>query len=515
MTGARRFASISAAVAVAVAASAAPPAALAQDGPSPVVSNSGTGQALVIPYYTVRDTWVTTINIMNTSNLTVAVKARFREHKNSRDVLDFNIIMSPYDAWTAWLEDTPSGPRLRTNDNSCTSPTNVDGALMSSIAYTGEFDDNGGSGVGRMREGHVELLVMGVSDENPDTPPPATPSDPDQAFVPYYAKHVDGTPRDCDIVDAAFIATAANWVEGTDPLDYTGSISDSLAGSGDPPARIDFRAPTAAENPLKANVTWLKGTTGTGAGTEAIAVSDYSDENLVTAQQFPWFLEPTLASSDGLWTVTGVESFEDAVSSTATMNEWASNPNNGAATDMVLAFPTKLYHVDRFNDQIQAAVSKYRNGLTDITTSSPTAIAPFEQAFGPAPASETVPVGIADSPITVEYDIYDREEGTTTIEVGGTSISPAPPPEIIVEEIRFEANVIQFGDESVLDSANPARVDASGLLNDAPNGWVQVNFVGADGGGLPVVGFVVKARTRAEASSSYGQAMQNGYVLPQ
>jgi hypothetical protein len=356
---------------------------------------------------------------------------------------------------------------------------------------------------------------MGVSDDDPNVEPPETPDPADRAYVPYYAKHVDGVPRDCDIVDAAFIATAPNWVENTNPLGYVSdpAITNSLAGSGDPPARIDFRAPTAAENPLKANVTWLKGTTGTGAGTEAIAVSDYSDENLVTAQQFPWFLEPTLASSDGLWTVTGVESFEDAVSSTAPMNEWASNPSNGAATDMGLAFPTKLYHVDRFNEQIQAAVSKYRNNLASIVTSPPTTVAPFEQEFGPQ--FPLAPRGTADSPITVEYDIYDREEGTTTIEVGGTSISPAPPPEVIVEEIRFEANVIQFGDESVLGAVNAARVDASGLLNDAPNGWVQVNFVRAGDGGLPVVGFVVKARDRGEPTSSYGQAMQNGYVLPQ
>jgi hypothetical protein len=122
-----------------------------------VVSNSGTGQALIIPYYTTRNSWVTAINVMNTSDLTLAVKARFREHKNSRDVLDFTVIMSPFDVWTAWLEDTPDGPRLRTNDVSCTSPTNVDGALMSNIAYTGDFEDNGGDGVGRMREGYAEL----------------------------------------------------------------------------------------------------------------------------------------------------------------------------------------------------------------------------------------------------------------------------------------------------------------------------------------------------------------------
>ena len=135
------------------------------------IESVGTGKLLVFPYYTVNQGWVTTVNLTNTTDKTLALKVRFHERKNSRDVLDFNIVMSPYDVWTGWVQaDGDNGPQLFTNDKSCTSPKVVNGAKASTIAYTGEFDDTGGSGFPRMRDGYVEVLLMGEADEI-DAPP--------------------------------------------------------------------------------------------------------------------------------------------------------------------------------------------------------------------------------------------------------------------------------------------------------------------------------------------------------
>ncbi len=60
------------------------------------VSANNLGQALIFPYYTVRGGWMTLFGVTNTSALTVAVKVRFREAYNSRDVFDFNIILRSY-----------------------------------------------------------------------------------------------------------------------------------------------------------------------------------------------------------------------------------------------------------------------------------------------------------------------------------------------------------------------------------------------------------------------------------
>jgi hypothetical protein len=477
---------------------------MAQTTPAPFVSPTNTGQALIFPYYTVNGGWITTINVMNTTGDTLAVKFRLREKKNSRDVLDFNIIMSPYDAWAAALIDSPAGPQLFTPDNSCTSPQVVSGATGSNIAYTGEFEDSGGDGVQRMRDGYIEMLVMGKA--------PAGAEDV-TGTVPFWAEHVNGVPRDCAAVDAAFIATEPTWQADTDPLDpalYNTNpqgLTQPLAGSGNPPARDDFVALLPTDLPLKGNITWLQAGTGAGAGGTALHVGDWSQTNYVTAQQFPWFLEPTFASIGGLWTIDQVTTFENAIQWSATMNEWANNPESGAQVDWAVTFPTKAYHVDRFNDQIQAAVTKYRNGLVDITATTPTTVAPFEIAFG---ARTNYVNGLGDSPVTVQYTVFDREEASEIIETDGTTISPAPPPEVTIDTLRYEANVIQFGDVSVLGSTSPSVVDAVGLLPDfaTPAGWASVRFTVNP---LPVAAFAVKARTLGSTLTNFGQAMENAY----
>ncbi len=59
------------------------------------VSADNMGQVLIFPYYTVRGGWNTLLGVTNTSDRVVAVKVRFHEALNSRDVFDFNIILSP------------------------------------------------------------------------------------------------------------------------------------------------------------------------------------------------------------------------------------------------------------------------------------------------------------------------------------------------------------------------------------------------------------------------------------
>ena len=105
-----------------------------------MINPNGLGQVLVYPYYTVRNgfnvgpvsgaPFNTLLSIVNTTNSTKAVKVRFREGKASKEVLDFNVFLSPFDMWTAAVEpgvgisgsDIPS-TMIETNDNSCTIPT--------------------------------------------------------------------------------------------------------------------------------------------------------------------------------------------------------------------------------------------------------------------------------------------------------------------------------------------------------------------------------------------------------
>jgi hypothetical protein len=82
----------------------------------------GLGSVLVYPYYTVNGGNVTLISVVNTTDLGKAVKVRFLEAYNSREVLDFNLYMSPFDVWVAAVAPSGTGAQLLTNDNSCTVP---------------------------------------------------------------------------------------------------------------------------------------------------------------------------------------------------------------------------------------------------------------------------------------------------------------------------------------------------------------------------------------------------------
>ena len=491
--------------------------ATAETTQAQTVERTGTGQVLIFPYYTVNDDWVTTINVTNTSDSTLAVKFRLRESKNSRDVLDFTVVFSPYDVWTAWLQQDPDtgATQIFTNDNSCTSPVKsvVNGATANPIAYSGSQADGGGSGLGRLRDGYVEMLVMG---EAPVVDITAANGGYTQGTVPYNAWHINGIPEDCAAVDSAFIAT--------DVWDQT---SDLTGRNGTPDAALDFAAPTS--NPLKGNVSWLKLGTGAGAGSTALAVSDWAQGNLVTAQEFPWFLEPTFVTNATPWSLNtaALTTFEDAINVESAFNEWASVTSTGAVTEWVLTFPTKAYHVDKFNDQIQAAVSKYRNNLTDVVTCTSDALsdrgtctddgvvplAPFTNLFSVL-TNGVEPLG--DSPVLVTYTFFDREEEGVETTTGDTSISPAPPPEIQEAALRYEANVVQFGPSSALGSNKAAIIDDTLLPVGAVNGWGKVTF-GADPTApvpLPAVGFAVKVRDQGDPGSAYGQAMDHGYSIP-
>jgi len=87
------------------------------------VNPDGLGQVLLFPYYTARGGNDTLISITNTTERGKAVKIRFIEALNSREVLDFNIYMSPFDVWTAAVTATADGgAKMVTTDNTCTVP---------------------------------------------------------------------------------------------------------------------------------------------------------------------------------------------------------------------------------------------------------------------------------------------------------------------------------------------------------------------------------------------------------
>ena len=86
------------------------------------LTHDNLGDAAIFQYYSARPKWQTFVRLVNTSGDTLAVKLRFREAANSREVLDFTVFLSPYDVWIAWTGVGASAdgkPGIRTNDTSC------------------------------------------------------------------------------------------------------------------------------------------------------------------------------------------------------------------------------------------------------------------------------------------------------------------------------------------------------------------------------------------------------------
>src|SRR4029078_12616721 len=78
------------------------------------VNPDGLGQVLIYPYYTPRadslgNAYGTLMSVVNSTATAKAVKVRFLEGKNSREVLDFNLFLSPKDVWTAAIVPTANG----------------------------------------------------------------------------------------------------------------------------------------------------------------------------------------------------------------------------------------------------------------------------------------------------------------------------------------------------------------------------------------------------------------------
>src|SRR5580765_5218653 len=126
----------------------------------------GLGQVLIYPYYTTRtspagNVYNSLLSVVNSTASVKAVKVRFLEGKNSREVLDFNLFLSPKDVWTAGIVPfaVGNGAGIITADQSCTLPAipPIVGKAFVNFAYSG---DGAGSTLDRTNEGYVEIIEM-------------------------------------------------------------------------------------------------------------------------------------------------------------------------------------------------------------------------------------------------------------------------------------------------------------------------------------------------------------------
>jgi len=457
------------------------------------INPDGLGEVLIYPYYTTNGGNATVLSVVNTTDHAKAVKVRFKEGANSREVLDFNLYMSAWDVWTAAIVDNAGTPSLIVNDNTCTVPYlyENDGGMQEFLVYgmndTATADTYGD--IARATEGYFEMIEMGTIQAESDT----------EEFV----THVDGLMPligDDEINGCHFLTEA--WTIEDDLKGLQGYWWDD--------AQEDLNRPSGG---LFGGAAVINVANGTMYSYEAKALNGFTNESHFGFHTYPGSVQPSLNDGDTRnGTVFGDEGellvsadFDRSVDAVSfvfmhdtLMNEYTTEAAIGGATEWVLTFPTKSFYV--YSDE---------SGSDD-------ALAPFTSTWDGDEACEVVGLDT----------IWDRNEQTIiTVDPTGNEIppivSPAPPvitdkPDPIVPfELCYEVSVIAFGaagSSSILGSNYVHQIDNEALGFE--HGWARLelddyttdenedgkgesNTRAELGGleGLPVTGFAVQSFT--------------------
>lgn len=388
------------------------------------VNPDGLGQVLIYPYYTTRadatgNAYATLMSVINSTQSAKAVKVRFLEGKNSREVLDFNLFLSPFDVWTAAiLPDTATGgAKVGTLDLSCTLPpfsTSPTAPFVSFVnfAYTGTSDDKGGSSLDRTKEGYFEIIEMATYSSTSTTGKAVT--------------HVNGVPP-CG-------ANLSDFQAAIDALPLGGGLfgGESLINVS---SGTDYSAdPTALDN---------FNTTGPNYQPAGVTLPD------LTQSSPP--ISVVVAPNGNVYTSAWSPGTADAVSATlmhnTVLNEFVLDTATKSQTDWVITMPTKRFYVNVGTGNAPRLFQRNFNGTQ----------------------------GSCDD---VSLNIYDREERTS---VNPPTFSPPPP--TLTNAICWETTIVTFNGNGIVstvfgstNSSSIGTVFQNGWLNLG----FPVNITGAN-----------------------------------
>ena len=358
------------------------------------VNPDGLGQALIYPYYTVRDKvagapFASLLSVVNSTASAKAVKVRFLEGKNSREVLDFNLYLSKRDVWVAAVIGSGVGAGIYTNDKSCTTPTVSSSAanptLFVNYAYVGSAADNADASLDRTREGYVEIIEMGDIVTDSPTYDAVT--------------HVGGVPP-CD----DFATASTDTVAGAGGLFGSMTLINVLAGE-------DFAVDATALEGFSTTPLWFS----PGSVDPQLALVNPKVSVVTTGTNT--YVTDWSATADAVNPVSAVIMHNNVY------NEFFLETATKSGTDWVLTMPTKRFYI--------------------ATGPGNNAGRLFQRNFN----------GNSGSCDDVIVTQYDREE--RTVQNPG-SFSPPPPTQ--TDAICWEANVVTFNNTNVFGSKNNTSI---------------------------------------------------------
>lgn len=278
------------------------------------VNPDGLGQVLLYPYYTVQNGFDTYVHVVNTTAAVKAVKVRFLEGKNSQEVLDFNLYLSPHDEWAGVVTKTATGAKLVSLDTSCVAPASLENGIdFRNFQYSGDTLNT----LERSREGYIEVIEMGEI------------VDPVLAAA---ATHTSaGVPANCAAIRTA--AKTGGVLNDNDP-----AVIDAPAGG-----LYGFNSLINVAGGMKSSV-------------DATAL-----DNFVTAGAIhynPGTTSPSLEQGDtdadildaaGVITFAGanpIDNVSAVLMRDTVANDYVVDAGRDSKTDWVVTFPTKRFYVN-------------------------------------------------------------------------------------------------------------------------------------------------------------------------
>jgi len=316
----------------------------------------GLGQVLIYPYYTTRadgagNNYNSLLSVVNTTASVKAVKVRFLEGKNSREVLDFNLFLSPADVWTAALAPASGGGTvLTTADRSCTLPQIPAGGVVFRNALLSA--DGAGATLDRTTEGYVEIIEMATYADTTTT----------AAFVTHDPP--GGSPPGCAKVTDAQAFADASGVSGG----LMGGMTLINVQSGS-----DYTEDAVALDNFATGVNLYF-----NAGDTRPTLQNVQPQTSVVIADFGLVFNSSWAGSPNAADAVSAVLMHDTV-----LNEYVLDAATHSGKDWVVTMPTKRFYV--------------ANGTGNATRL-------FQRNFNKT-------AGSCDD---VSLDIFDREEQTTT-----------------------------------------------------------------------------------------------------
>ena len=500
------------------------------------LAEGGVGHALVIPYYTVQGDNATILHLVNTDTKNGKVaKIRFRGAANSDDVLDFQVLLSPGDVWTAAVTKGDNGfAQLVTADNTCSIPAFEKGVPVSFL--DGRLNPNlkDDALANQTREGYVEIF------NSADIPGGKFYGKDNDANSALYTatKHVAGkAPCTASVIQSALYDTdftpaeegaavklgldaptgglTGDWYIMNVPntTTYSGAAT-ALVGQGGKVGNFVafpqndtikiatpelFTADPSLVSKGFAGTTkdvtgkWLTADETKAAVIEAIAL-DFPDLST------PYYAPAASAQEP----IDQAANLTQALAVSSITNQYAKDASIIAKTDWVFSMPTRRYSV-ALDYSKQTATTPAARVFTPVSgvvgTPSP-AGAPTAGAAGAPGATQFFYTGntkVVDGKVCVDTQgtvFRDREE---TFKSGVPVFSPSS-----AKSARMcgEANVLSFGEgltaASVLGaSVSREDVSAAALFE---NGWGVMDTT-YGGVGLPILGYSVQKLTNPQASA--------------